>query len=410
MKASNILFALGLLVAGLGVSHHAHAARLYTSGFELATTADGVEWSINQTPLAISTSTVRSGTYSARINAGNGFVRQHVFTANQNTIGYISAAVYIASAVNQNTQLLRWSTTGNVSVGNITLRTDNTLVLLASNGTQIGSVSSALSTNTWYCVQLKNDASAATGVLTASIDGTTFATGNNSNRGSFARVLVGTITGTQTTSDLYFDDIKINDNSGSSQTGFPGCGKVVITRPNGDGESTGWVIGGSSPAATRYGSVNETTPDDGVTLVATSTNNTSTLYTVSSLGLQSYDTIDVVQVGGRFNDATAADATSAFKFLIEKTNGGTKASSTAILPNSTTWRTNAPAAPDTYPLTAYTDPDGAAWTNSTLDTMRIGAITTAIGTRAIQLSTIWAYVDYTPGTAPSAAYRFFFMF
>ena len=83
------------------------------------------------------------------------------------------------------------------------------------------------------------------------------------------------------------------------------------------------------------------------------------------------------------------------------------------MPNSTTWKTNATTTTLGYPITAYTDPDGAAWTNTTLDSMQIGyKLTTAPGTagRRIDVTTIWAYVDYTPGTPPAASSSFLLMF
>lgn len=370
----------------------------------LNSTTDGVEFSTNQTPLSISTTTTRpnSDGHSLRINAGNGFVRQVLFTSNQITTGYIGVAIRIHSAVNANTQLIRWSNASNISVGFIQLTTSNTLALINSAGSQIGSASAALSLDTWYYVELKNDASTNPGALAGRLNGIVFASGSNSNQGQWARSLIGTITGTQTTSDIFFTDMKICDSTGSSFNSYPGNGNVLLVRPNGAGESTGWSIAGSSPAATNWQSVNEVPPDDAITLVNEALLSDIDLYTVASSGLHPYDRINAVAVGIRFNNDTA-DAISTFKVEIEKANGGTKLQSSAIVPNSTVWSTNQTQTVGTiaYPLVAYTDPDGAPWVGGgTLDTMRIGMISGTVGINKIQVTNLWAYIDYTPSTSP----------
>ncbi len=379
----------------------------------LNSVTDGVEFSTNTAPVSISTTTTRpnSDAHSVRINAGNGFVRTVNFTSNQSTVGYIGVAVYIHSAVNASTQLVRWSNASNTSVGNITLTTSNTLLLLKASGAQIGSASAALSLDTWYYVELKNDASGA-GALEARLNGSVFATGANSTAGPWARALIGTITGTQTTSDLFFTDIKVCDSTGSSFNSYPGSGNVKIVRPNGAGETTQWTIAGSSPAATNWQSVSETPPDDAVTLVNEALLNREDLYTVGSSGIHSYDTVNAVAVGVRFNNNTT-DATTSFKVEIEKASGGTKQQSSAIVPNSVTWSTNQTQAVATisYPLVAYTDPDGSPWVGGgTLDTMRIGVIAGTVGVNKAQVTAMWAYIDYTPGVAPSTNSKFITFF
>ena len=398
MKKYLLIIALALFTLPL----HTHAARLFTTGFEESSTT--IETPDVTTPVSIVTSTARSGTYAARVNASNGFFRQSVFTSNQTTTGSNCSGVNIVSSVNASTQLIRWSNTANTQVGNITLKTDDTLVLLASNGSQIGSASAALTHNTWYFVCLKNNASASPGTLTGSIDGSNFATGNNSNQGSWAKALIGTVTGSQTTSDILFDDWKINDSSGSSETAEPGTGKLLILRPNAAGDSNQWLdTSGSAGTTNNYTLVDEVPPNDATDLVKSGTLNNSDFYNLddtTAIGTVGAS-IKVVQVGGRFNNDTA-DVTTAFKFQAEKTGSGTVASSTPIIPNSVTWRTNTTAAPDTYPLTMYNDPDGSAWTQSTINTMQIGVKITAANVNKVQVSAIWAYVDYVAGTTPSA--------
>jgi hypothetical protein len=380
-------------------------ARLFTSGFELNSITDGVEFTTNTATVQIVTTNPRSGTYHGRVSgSSNGFWRQNVRTSNSSlgTTGYIGVGICVHSAVNASTQLVRWSTTTNGMQSNITLKSDNTLVLLKANGTQVGSASAALNIDQWYYVELKMTSNATIGstTLEGRLDGAVFATGANSNTSVFARALIGLITGTQTSADVYFDDWKVNDDSGSDQNGYPGSGKVLLAVPGGNGETVQWSIGGSSAAATNWQGVADA--NDGTSYNSTSTLGREDLYAVGSLGLHSYDTINLVQVGARFANISSADATASFKVEIEKASGGTKAQSAAIIPNSTAWRTNNPStAGDAYALTAYADPDGGPWTSATLDSMRIGQTLSAANTAAIGVTAVWAYVDYTPGAAPA---------
>lgn len=376
-------------------------ARLWQSGFELNSTTLEVEFTTNSAPVSIVTTNPRSGTYHGRVTGGTGFWRQVLFTSNQSTIGYISVAVCIHSAVNATSQLVRFSTTANGIQGCISLKTDNTLVLQKADGTQIGSASAALSLDTWYIIELKNDATlGATGALEGRLNGAVFASGSNSDTGAWARVLVGNITGTQTTNDVYFDDWKANDNSGSVETGYPGAGKIIHLKPNAAGDSNGFLVqtGGTAGSSNNYTRVNETTPDDATTYNGAALLNAEDLFNFSASGIGSNDLVKTVLVGGRFADLVAADATASIKLEIMKTSGGTKTQSAAIIPNQTTWFTNAPAAPRNYPLITYTDPDGAAWTQTTLDSLQAGYTQNATGAQTIAVSTIFVSVDYLPTT------------
>lgn len=375
----------------------------------LVSNVSGVEFSTVNTPLNISTTTTRPGSdgHSLRVNGtSNGFVRQVVFTSNQTTVGYIGVAILIHSAVNANAQIVRWSNAANVQMGLIQLSTTNTLALVNSAGAQVGSSSSALSLDTWYYIELKNDASTSPGALEARLNGVVFASGANSVQGQWSRSLIGIITGAQTTADVFFTDMKVSDSTGSFYNSYPGTGNVLLVRPNGAGESTAWTIAGSSPAATNWQSVSEVPPNDAVTLVNEALLSDVDLYTVGSTGLTSAATINAVAVGVRFNNDTA-DAISSFKIEIEKASGGTKQQSASIVPNSTAWSTNVIASNGgiAYPLVAYTDPDGAAWVGGgTLDTMRIGLISGTVGVNKVQVTSMWAYIDYTPGISSNGKF------
>lgn len=67
---------------------------------------------------------------------------------------------------------------------------------------------------------------------------------------------------------LEMDDLIIQDNAGTApENARLGDVGIDAALPDGDGDDVAWDIGGSSPAATRWQSVDEIPADDGVTLI-----------------------------------------------------------------------------------------------------------------------------------------------
>ncbi len=384
-------------------------ARLYTSGAELNSAASGVECeAVSASNVSISSTTVRSGSYAWRFNAtaGTGFCTTSMYTSNQNNIGYFRMYMNVASIPSTTNTIVRILTVSGSVVSRLRFLSSGKVQLENSDGSTIIGTSRVLATGRWYCIEIKHDATTNPGALELRIDGATIGSGANNIQGSWGEVRWGGVA-TNSTYDFFLDDIAINDNSGSFQNSYPGSGKCILLHPNAAGDTTQWTIGGSVPAATNWQSVNENPPDDAVTFVSDLVLNNVDMYNVTNSGLAAGDTINVVQVGARFNNSNSADATSAFKLQIEKTASGTITQSAAITPNSTSWRTNvAGGAQSNYPLTLYQDPDASNWTPTTINSMQIGMTGSLIGVRAIQITNIWAYVDYTPFVSGQS--RFFF--
>lgn len=359
-------------------------ARLWSCGFELNTITDGKEVGTNDG--SISTTIIRSGTYAYRTTKTASFGGPtQILSSSDNTTNsfFVRAYLYIASMPTADEGILVVQSSGG-NVVYITLTTTGTLKLFSQTDVQIGSSSGALNTNTWYRVEIGYDPVTpnAFGVL----NGTAFASGNPGTRKAWSKIRWGAIIGS-TTMDLYWDDLAINDSTGSFQNSYPGEGSIVHMRPIAAGESTAWTADSGS----NFARVNEVTPDDGTSYVGSNTLNQEDLYLLASTIISS--PVSVMQVGVRFANNTA-DATTAFKVELEKANGGTKSQSSAIVPNSTTYRTNATAAPFNYPLTLYQDPDGVNWNTLTLDTMRVGVLLSTGGTNSIRVSTVWVLVEY----------------
>jgi hypothetical protein len=386
-------------------------ARKFTSGAEYqSTTADIEIDSISGTTVSIDTSVKRSGAASWKfVSSASGPFITRQYTAGNND-SYARAYLYVQSmttASNIAIFLIRDATSGNNA--NIRLNRDsaNTYHLELWNeqaSTQLGSDSATLNINTWYRVEFSYVRSS--GVMTAYIDGVQFATGTgtanlNSNTLRWGSIDTSTMT-------LNFDDIAVNDNTaGGNQTGLPGAGAVFRMNPNNSGDANSFATqtGGTAGASNNYTRVNETVPDDATTFNGSSTLNQEDLLNFDPSGIGSNDTVSVVEVWGRFRNSTA-DATAALRFEIEKTGSGTITQSSAIVPNSTTWRMNTAAVPKTPPIVLYQDPDSASWVQSTLDTLQAGyKLTVAPGTagRRIDVTSVAVFVEYIPAQTISVS-------
>lgn len=388
-------------------------ARLKTLSAELNTVTAGVEVTGTDagTNVTVQTSIVRTGTYAYQSGAGTARDTYYRYVTGVSDAQFFGRAyIYVAAAPTANARILRIMEIGIDTRTSIRIKSDMTLILTDSAGTQIGSPSSALSTSTWYTLELtyKNNAPVPTSTMEARLNGSVFATTSIATTIDGSNAFVWGNTDGDTTLNIYYDDIAVNDTSGGSQTSYPGEGKVLYLVPTaaGDANTFATQTGGTAGAGNNFTRVNETTPDDATTFNGSSTLNEEDLFNITDISgtINSYDTINLVEVHGRFRNSTA-DATAKVTFELIKTTGGTKTSSSTITPNSTTWRTNVAGTtePKTATIVAYTDPDAGAWTNS--DAWQIGyKLTTAPGTggRRIDVTKVWAVVDYTPGSAPAS--------
>lgn len=359
----------------------------------------------------ISSLTLRSGVYAGRISSLSSGTNQRFRTqfkaVQSNGPFYCRFYLRIAtlpSVENRIFALSNSTTTGTGVAVYITLDNTGALRLYDSTGS-IGSASLALSTGVWYRVETLSDTSQANGskIARASIDGVEFAAGTTQTiANGISNFYVGGNLNSeaQTTGDWFFDDIAINDTTGTAQTSYPGAGKIIHLKPNAAGDSNTFAIqvGGTAGSANNFTRVNETTPDDATTYNGSAVLSQEDLFNVVNSGILPTDVVKLVSVGIRCADLVSADATSAFKAELMKTSAGTKSQSGTIIPNSTSWKTNAAAAPFVYPLINYLDPDGANWTSTTLDSMQIGYILTATNVQTIAVSNVWALVEYTSST------------
>ena len=393
-------------------------ARLFSSGFELNSLTASMEWdaAVGGT---ISSSTVRSGGFSGRISSlasgTNQRFRTQFKSAGNNGPFFFRFYLRIAtlpSAENRIFAVSGSATTGTSVAAYITLDNTGALRLYDSSGS-IGSASSALSTGTWYRIAVLFDRTAASGSqkVKAQINGAQFASGTAQTISSsiFHAYFGGNLNSeAQTTGDWFFDDIAINDNTGSFQNSYPGSGKIIHLKPSaaGDANSFAVQVGGTVGSTNNYTRVNEIPPNDVTSYNGSAVLSQEDLFNCDDSGIALNDTVKLVSVGVRFADLVSADATAAFKVELLKTSAGTKTQSGTLIPNSTTWKTNATATPLIYPIISYQDPDGVQWRKATLDSMQIGYTLTAANVQTIAVSNIWALVEYFTPVGPGNFFNF----
>lgn len=379
-------------------------ARLWQCGFELQSVATGVEFdSTSGTAPTIDTGTFSGGVASIKFNpsaATSYFTQQFAATSATNNV-YVRFKVRFTTFPGANSitiAVIRSAAAGN----NLTIRCNTAGTIFLNNeqsSTQVGSTSSAMALNTWYRIEFSyiyaTGAAAAYLTIDTNNTGVAFATGTATASvatDTFRLGFVDSATGT-----YFADDVGINDQTGTFENGLCGPGSIFHLQPNDTGDSNGFLVnvGGTVGAANNFSRVDEVTPDDSTTYNASAVLSASDLFEcIPTIGMKADDSVDVVCVGVRLANLIGGDATTALKVQIEKISGGTISQSVGIIPNSTSFLTNAPAVPKQYPLTLYQTPDGDEWTYDTLNTLNVGYALSAVGVQSIAVSTVWVSVEY----------------
>ncbi|MFE3371183.1 hypothetical protein ACFXOK_16475 [Streptomyces sp. NPDC059173] len=385
-------------------------ARLWTCGFELQSTT--AEVGVNSGPVVtgspgISTAVHRAGgAASLRINPSDATA----FVEHQITTGVVMRTTH---RLYLRVDSLPDTATNIYGIGQafyfpalLRLQPDGTLVLRDGfTETTLTGTSAALQLGRWYRVELDyTDApsplTSGVAAFKAYLDGELFADTMCSNISGFSRVRIGAQLAA--TTDLYIDDVAINDTSGSVQNGLPGAGNVVHLRPTAAGDANDWAtaVGGTVGAANNHTRVAEVPPDDATSYNQTSAAGTTTVddFNVTdsgAAGIGPYDSVTLVQVGGRV--ASDAATAASIVYRLKGQSGGTVLESPSVTVANTSWSVHVGTSPRPYQLTAYTNPqDGAAWTPTALDGIQIGYRGDVSQTTVRRVSTLWALVEVVP--------------
>ena len=384
-------------------------ARLWHTGFEINSSNTGVEFDSSTGSPSISSTNFRSGAFAGRVSSlSSGAAkawRQNFLSANGDGAFFFRFYFRVDTYPSAENRIfvLADSAAFDTSTPKVYITVDSAgLLRLYDEDGVIGSPSAALvNDGTWYRVELKFDRTLSAGshVVEALIDGVSFASASNRNiAAGIQGINIGGNLGleAQTTGDWYFDDVAINDSTGSFENSYPGSGKIIRLFPTAAGDSNQWLkTAGGAGDSSNYQLVDEVIPNDATDFVQSSNLNDVDMYNVTNSGIGSSDTVKLVSLGARFRN-DVADATTSFRVRIEKTSGGTISESASIVPNSTSWLTNSIAVPKNLHLLSYQDPDGASWLQSTIDSMQIGLKLILLGVNKVQVSTLIAMIEYTP--------------
>lgn len=385
-------------------------ARLFTSGFEENSLTANVEWTTLVGSPTIDAINPRSGTYAGRINslvsATPKYFAYQFSAANANGPFFVRAYILVNTAPGIGDAIMSLNGSAGTIEAFAAMNPDGTVDCFSGdpNYNFVGSTVS-LTDGRWHYLEVSLDNTAGAGaaqvvwhcdgVLVGSITTETLTSG-------VRQLFLGANISAEanTVGDWLFDDVAVNDSTGTSQNSFPGAGSVVVLRPNAQGDNNGFTTqtGGTAGGTNNFTRVNEVTPDDATTFNGASTAVTDDYNiddTPSAIG--SADTITLVQLNIRYR-ASVASAEASYKSRIKKATGGTVALSAALTPNSTAFKTNANAAPNVPSQTLVLDPDGAPWTKATLDTAQIGMIISTANTNRADISAIWLTVESIPNT------------
>jgi hypothetical protein len=379
-------------------------ARLISVGFELNSSTSDVEYQlIGGSSTSLTTVSPISGTYSKLLNvngtlSGNGSASRNQFAAVNTADGFYGRTKFnFTTLPDEQIYIESFDDSGLTRQVSIRMNSDGTLELWnEEDGAQIGSDSSALSTGVTYRIELKCDCTTiGSTAVEAMIDGVSFASGTINLANGVRAFVAGafSVSGSDFVVHVRTDDIAVNDDSGSFQNSWPGEGSIIHLRPSADGDVSDWTNG--------WAEVDEVTPDDGTTTLRESTDEEIEDMNIDATpaAIETDSIINVVQVGARFAHSAVSAGDGDFVLRVKSDTGGTVEESAAIAPTTSTYFTNAVAAPRNYALTLYDLPGASttAWTKATLDTAQIGVrLNTAVGGgNNIRVSTLWALVDYT---------------
>lgn len=369
-------------------------ARIWSTGFELNWETYLGEFDNGfGGVVSVQSGTVRSGTYAGRaLNSGSEtrFEKRIISSDTSNVRYFQRIYVNIATLPSAITTIFDFGNGSGTRKAQIRLNTDGTLELW-NESSQVGSDSSALSTETWYMIELAYEDQTGSGnsYIEGRLNGSSFASSSTSTTtGGVAFVHAGNLTNVSTI-DIFFDDWGVNDETGSFENSWPDEGKIFHMRPSSGGDSSDWT--------NNYSYVDEITPDDATTFVSSNTTDEKSLYNLfaAPAEMDNNDVVKVVQLGVRFRGASSSSVAS-FRTVFLLEGESTESEGSTLTPNTTTWRTNGPNAQATYNHTLYDFP-GSSTTKirkASLADAQAGVEIVSGNTNAVNVTAIWVLVEF----------------
>jgi hypothetical protein len=243
------------------------------------------------------------------------------------------------------------------------VNSDGTLSILRGSyaGTVLGTTTVALSLDTYYYLEVKVLLHTSAGTFDVRVNGTSAVSGTGVNTAGAGTTTWNVLrlgsdgnANADATQNFDFDDLYVNDGSGSEHNDFIDPIRVPVKRPTGAGTTTQMT----PSAGSNWQNVDDTTMDSDTTYNAETTAGDLDLYTFGALGLTG--TVKALQTALCFRSDGAGAETLAPMIRISSTNyQGTTVGCTTTYAFSN----------QIYPTSPATS---AAWTVSELDGAEYG--------------------------------------
>lgn len=370
------------------------------TGFETGDLSGAGEcYSYGTGTTTMDTTVVRTGTYSAKIDCTTtqtGYVRLLGINADGMALlsNFSVATAYFTFWFRYSTKPAANSeeiaaVTNDVGSAVMRIRIDSSgyLSLYDITPTLVGTGTTVLSADTWYCIQLKTKkGNTSTGAYELKINGVTELEDATYSMGSanIGSLILGKYTNNNSQSVVYYyDDVSVDDTAYADTTA-----KVVMIRPDANGSTMSWTGGTGS---SDYTTVDERTADhtDYVQSPASGAPNTA-LFTLQS-------TTDV---------GATVSSISAFKgHIVERENASSTSSNVIRVrsgsTNSDSSTRNLSTTLETRERCLSVDPNtGAAWTESAINAVEVGSVeNNNVAVRCTQVSGFVLYVPSVVSTA-----------
>lgn len=327
--------------------------RLWTDGAE---DPAGLAVLSGYTGTAIATSPVRSGVYAYRVSGSSSMYRNFSDLSE----GYFRVGWYAKSNTDVYKSVrFRNGTTELITMG---LSTTDKHFRVLIGGSVVATGTFAYNTFTYYALEFRIKIDDTAGVVQLKVDGVIDIDYTGDTKPGTATAINNLLLASNNDfpdpiSEMYFDDLAINDTTGTVDNSWCGDGRVIYLAPNAAGDTTQLT----PSAGANYAAVDDRPHDSDSTYVEGSTVDNRDLYNLAASGLAAGSTIgrvipiasakDTVANGGKIKLGLKTSTTEYFGDDLTLTTGYTPQYGSQYLTN---------------PLT------GNPWTIAELDALQMG--------------------------------------
>ena len=352
-------------------------------GFE---TGDSAEAQSTTGTTSIVTSPTNGGVYALRVNPTTSALGNYRF-ASMSAAGVATTSMNVATLYQRfyfyittapsadREEMLVILDTGGSQKAAICLNSSRQLEFYNNADSLVSTGATALSTSTWYRIEVKTSTGSGSTAYEVKIDGTSELSGTaNTLTNNHGSIRLGKATNRNSrTIDVYYDDWIADD------AAYPGAGKCARLAPTANGSTQQFTAGTGS---SNYQEVDEV-PTDGDTTYIASTGSANQTALMDCAAMPSAASINAVKTYIR---ARSASGTSSTKVRIK--SSGTTSDTTAA-----DWTTSYV---NRFKLSVVDPNTSSAWTETNVNAAEFGLVeANAIVNRCTSISGL---VDYVPSS------------